>query len=153
VERTSKQAYSESIGGREHITVLVTVSASGFALPPFVIFEKAFPSGPYAKIGPDDALYANAPNGYMDTQLFTKWVSKLFIPSTAHIQKPLLLILDGHGSHVDIDMIDLLVENDIHLFCLPPHTTNILQPLDVAIFRPLKVGSAYDKTFKLKTLN
>lgn len=35
-------------------------------------------------------------------------------------------------------MIDFLAENQIHLFCLPPHTTNILQPLDAAILRPLK---------------
>ena len=35
-------------------------------------------------------------------------------------------------------MIDLLVENDVHLFCLPPHTTNILQLCDVAIFCLLK---------------
>ena len=39
---------------------------------------------------------------------------------------------------MNIDMIDLLVENDIHLYCLPPHTTNKFQPCDVAIFRPLK---------------
>ena len=35
-------------------------------------------------------------------------------------------------------MIDLLVENDVHLYCLPPHTINILQLCDVAIFRLLK---------------
>jgi len=37
-------------------------------------------------------------------------------------------------------MIDLLVNNDIDLYCLPPHTTNILQPLDVSVFRPLKTA-------------
>ena len=47
-------------------------------------------------------------------------------------------MLDGHGSHLDIDMIDMLVANNIHLFCLPPHTANILQPLDVAIIRSPK---------------
>jgi len=43
-----------------------------------------------------------------------------------------------HGSHIHPDVIDLLVENKIILYCLPPRTTNILQPLDVAIFKPLK---------------
>lgn len=77
-------------------------------------------------------------HGYMDTELFKLWVTKQVIPETGHVQKPILLILDGHGSHMDIDMIDILVENDIHLYRLPPHTTNILQPLDLAVFRPLK---------------
>ena len=39
---------------------------------------------------------------------------------------------------MNIDMINLLAENDVHLYCLPPHTTNILQPCDVAIFCLLK---------------
>ena len=138
VERNCKQAYSESEGGREHITAHIAVSASGYALPPFFIFEKSYSSGPYARNGPDNALYAVSPNGYMDIELFGSWIDKSFIPCTRHIQKSILLILDGHGSHMDIDMIDKLVAHDIHLYCLPPHTTNILQPLDVAIFKPLK---------------
>lgn len=85
-------------------------------------------------MGRDNALHRISPNGYMAAEFFMKWVDKLFIPQTAHIPKPILLILDGHGPHVDIDMVDLLVKNDVHLFCLPPRTTNILQPLDVAIF-------------------
>ena len=89
----------------------------------------------------------------MDGELFRKWIDKLFIPCTIHLQRPILLILDGHGSHLDAEMIDLLVENDIHLYCLPPHTTNILKPLDVGIFRPLKTYfSRITDMVKLATL-
>ena len=35
-------------------------------------------------------------------------------------------------------MIDVCRENDITLFCLPPHTMHALQPLDVAVFKSFK---------------
>ena len=72
VERNTKQAYSEIKGNRDHITAHVALSASGFILPPFLIFEQSFPSGPYARSGPDNALYAVSPNRYMDAELFMK---------------------------------------------------------------------------------
>ena len=31
--------------------------------------------------------------------------------------------------------LDIIDENNIILFCLPPHTTHALQPLDVAVFK------------------
>ena len=37
-----------------------------------------------------------------------------------------------------LDVIDLARENDVILFCLPPHTTHALQPLDVSVFKSLK---------------
>ena len=39
---------------------------------------------------------------------------------------------------INIDVIDLCRDNGISLFCLPPHTTHALQPLDVAVFKSLK---------------
>ena len=50
---------------------------------------------------------------------------------------PILLIYDGHGSHTTLDWITLARANNIILYCLPPHTTHWLQPLDVGCFGPL----------------
>jgi hypothetical protein len=46
-----------------------------------------------------------------------------------------LLLLDGHSSHYEPQSIELAKENDVIIFCLPPHTT---QPLDTTVFGPLK---------------
>ena len=48
------------------------------------------------------------------------------------------LILVGHGSHLDIKTTHLCRANNIHLYCLPPHTNHIFQPLDMVIFNPVK---------------
>ena len=49
-----------------------------------------------------------------------------------------MLFVKGHASHINLDIIDLARENDVILFCLPPHTTHALQPLDVSVFKSLK---------------
>ena len=53
-------------------------------------------------------------------------------------ERPLILFVDGHKSHVTLEVIDLAREKNVILFCLPPHTTHALQPLDVAVFKSLK---------------
>ena len=35
-------------------------------------------------------------------------------------------------------MAKIAFENNIHILCLPPHTSHAMQPLDVACFRPAK---------------
>ena len=49
-----------------------------------------------------------------------------------------LLILDGHGSHTTDDFMWNGFNNNIHLVFLPPHTSHVLQPLDLSVFSPLK---------------
>lgn len=48
-----------------------------------------------------------------------------------------MLLLDGHASHISTRTIQYCVDQKIILLCLPPHTTHILQPLDVGIFAAL----------------
>ena len=49
-----------------------------------------------------------------------------------------LLLLDGHGSHQTMEFLAICDKHRIIPFFFPPHTTNYLQPLDVACFSPYK---------------
>jgi len=59
-----------------------------------------------------------------------------------------LLILDGHGSHLTPEFDQICSDNDIIPICMPAHSSNYLQPLDVSVFAPLK--KAYGKLVKKK---
>ena len=52
--------------------------------------------------------------------------------------RPVLLVLDGHGSHFTIDVIEYARANEIHMPCLPSHMSHVLQPLDVGVFKSFK---------------
>lgn len=47
-------------------------------------------------------------------------------------------MIDGHDSHVNIEFVAYCDGNNITLLCLPPHTTHLLQPPDLGLFRPLQ---------------
>jgi hypothetical protein len=71
-------------------------------------------------------------------QLPLQQVVQDIIYTTNTSGKLCLLIYDGHSLHITSDMVETVAANNIHLFCLPPHTTHRLQPLDVGIFRPVQ---------------
>lgn len=80
-------------------------------------------------------------NGWTDDFLCEQWFRDIFIPHTKARNTsgaPILLIYDGHGSHLTDGMVQLAEENNVELFQLPPHTTHRMQPLDVGIFGPLQ---------------
>ncbi|XP_019628182.1 PREDICTED: uncharacterized protein LOC109472769 [Branchiostoma belcheri] len=137
VPRGSKRSPSRRAGGRDHISVLVCVSAAGQTIPPMVIYNKSFPGGQYTAGGPAGALYSFSESGYIDDDLFEQWFIKSFLQH-CHKERPVVLILDQHYSHFSLKVLEAAVSNDIILLGLPPHTTHFLQPLDVGIFAPLK---------------
>ena len=49
-----------------------------------------------------------------------------------------LLIIDGHESHNSLDFQKYCKDNSIVTICMPPHSSHLLQPLDVGCFAPLK---------------
>ena len=88
--------------------------------------------------GPKGALYGTSENGWMDTNLFASWFKQGFIKWTAGSPRSLLLIYDGHMSHISLEVVDVAIKNQVHLLCLSPHCSHLLQPLDVGVFKPLK---------------
>ena len=52
--------------------------------------------------------------------------------------RPLLLLLDGHSTHYQPDVVHFAKDHEIIMLCLPPHTKHEVQPLDYSVFKPLK---------------
>ena len=128
-------------GNREWVTVIECINASGWALPPCVIFKgKVFVESWFDSGLPDDWRFEVSPNGWTSDEIGLRWLGKLFIPTTSSRTKGgyRLLILDGHGSHLTPRFDEICEENKIIPICMPPHSSHLLQPLDIGCFAVLK---------------
>ena len=126
---------------RETVTIVEAISGDGYVLPPMVIVsgiihqERWFTTTGIE----DDSLIAVSDTGYSNDILSLEWL-KHFDRFTAkrRMGKWQLLLLDGYGSHCTREFLDFCDDHHIVPFCLPPHTTHLLQPLDVVCFQPYK---------------
>ena len=50
-----------------------------------------------------------------------------------------MLILDSHGSHVDVDFLYTCWTSKVAIVFLLPHSSHVLQPLDLSLFAVLKI--------------
>ena len=127
--------------GKNH-TVIACGSASGFVLPPMIIFPRVRVSEALKANAPPGSYLAAQKKGWVTKELYLKWFR--FFTEQIPPTRPVLLIQDGHSSHISLELIELAKQNDIHLLCLPSHTTHVLQPLDVGVFSSFKshVGTA-----------
>ena len=79
-------------------------------------------------------------SGYIDEEKALGWLEHFHERTIRHtINSPYrMLLLDGHASHTRPAFISRCYELKIIPFCLPPHSTHLLQPLDVCVFGPYK---------------
>ena len=126
--------------GREYITVLGCGSASGERLPPYVLYKGKNLWTTWTLGGPAGTYFNVSESGWMERPHFLEWFKKLFLPATSSILEtgPVILFMDGHASHINLELIRLARDCGVILFCLPSHTTHALQPLDVGVYGPLK---------------
>ena len=61
----------------------------------------------------------------MDTELFRGWLTDHFLEHAVDV-RPLLVLLDGHSSHYQPDLIRFARDHDIILFCLPQITVGVM---------------------------
>ena len=135
--RGQKHPYQIASGDKAHITALVCASAAGYAIPPMVIFDRKY-LNPQLTIGEvPGTFYGLSENGWMDAHLFNEWFHNHFL-RYAPACRPLLLLLDGHSSHFQPAVVEMAAAEEVIIFCLPPHTTHVTQPLDNGAFSALK---------------
>jgi hypothetical protein len=74
------------------------------------------------------------------------------ILSSIGTECPVLIIYDGHSTHIDQSIIETAIKENIKILKLPPHSSHLLQPLDLSVFKSFK-GTWDDKLIKRQRQN
>ena len=119
-------------------TVLVCGSASGVYLPPLIVYRSQHLYGSSCENGPDDIRYSATPSGWMSGKIFENWFRTTCVSFVTELKKYVILLFDGHGSHLTFEIIRFAVDNYLIIINIHPSTGYTLQPLDVGVFKPLE---------------
>jgi hypothetical protein len=128
-------------GNREWATVIQGVNALGWAIPPFIILAAQYHlANWYTECNlPADWRIATTDNGWTTNAVGLDWIKHFDFHTAPRTKgKYRLLILDGHESHHSTEFELYCQQNNIITLCMPPHSSHLLQPLDVGCFGPLK---------------
>ena len=137
-----KPSYQVTSGEKgETVTVLAGMNAVGQFTPLLMLFKgKRMKPFRWAVGSPPDTIIRMSDNGWKTSETFIEW-GHAFVRSLPQDGLPHLLLLDGHGSHVyNVAFLDLMASSNVQVMCFPSHTTHVLQPADVSLFKSLKAN-------------
>ncbi len=132
--QTSGTRYSAHPEHQEWVSVLECIGADRDTIPPLMIFKgSSINTRNIVDEVPDGWKVSSSPKEW-------KWFQDCFKPATREqaAGEPQVLICDKHGSHMTGKFVDICLKNNIRLLVMPPHALDLLQPLDLACFGPLK---------------
>lgn len=121
-------------------SLMLAGTASGFVLPVYIVYKSEHLWSTWTEGGPSQARYNRTKSGWFDTICFQDWFKTIALPYCKKLD-PLskkVLIGDNLSSHFSNEIIFECQQNNISFVCLPPNSTHLCQPLDVAYFAPMK---------------
>jgi hypothetical protein len=124
---------------RESMTAVESVNAIGDVIAPMLVIQGSQFLARYFTDLPDRYCIAMNDTGYTNDEICLDWV-KHWEKESRTIQKGVwrLLLFDGFDSHLTKEFLDVLESNKVIPYRLIPHSTHLLQPLDVGCFQPYK---------------
>ena len=148
VTRSDRRGKGKSVqpGNREWATAIECVNSEGWCLPPFLIVQGVYYLANWFSETnlPDNWVIKTTSNGWTNNETGLEWI-RHFDEHTRLRTKGLyrMLVIDGHESHMSAEFDTFCKDHKIITISLPPHSSHLLQPLDVGCFNPLK--TAYGK--------
>jgi hypothetical protein len=131
------------------LTMLTAISAFGDSLPPmFITKNKTFEEAKLAAeqlYHPHDYVIREASKTFITEVLFIDWLETQFIPrnenlrATSNYSGPLIVLVDGHASHVTPRVVAFAGSRHIIIIKLVAHSSHISQPLDLCVFGVFKM--------------
>lgn len=125
---------------KECLTTLLMANAAGDVCPAMVVVDLKRVPKKFTESVPKSWAVGRSDNGWMTGETFFEYFANIFYPWLLEnkVIFPVVVFLDGHASHLTMALSDFCKQKCIELVALFPNSTQILQPMDVAVFHPLK---------------
>ena len=122
----SRSMHSIEPDQREHLLVLSCINAVGGSILNFYILKGTCFLEDYIARCEEGAVMDMQPNAWMTRWLFKSWISH-FIECLKkgpglNLENKHLLILDGHNSHVTLEVVKTTMEVGLDIITLLSHT-------------------------------
>lgn len=123
---------------KDRVSVMATISSNFDKLPMFIIAKANDEDEAEEQLGPlinnNESTFSK--KSYMTTECFINYLQ--FLRKQYPDNRTIHLIIDRYSSHTSKESISKAESLNIKLYFIPAHFTDLLQPLDIAIFAPLK---------------
>jgi Tc5 transposase DNA-binding domain/DDE superfamily endonuclease len=127
----NQKQYLQDPDNRDYLTLIESISAAGISHAPMVILKSATIIERWvADSLPGNYILANSESGYTNDKLNLQWLY--------HFERTTRNSTHGGWRHFQPSFVLYAEEHNIILYSLPPHTSHLLQPLDVVCFQPYK---------------
>ena len=83
------------------------------------------------------------PDGWSSQEVFLEWVETILVKETQPLSNPqkcILLLVDGSKTHLTLHGLQKMKSWGVEVVVFHPHLTDVIQPLDKAVFRALKAS-------------
>ncbi|XP_065675688.1 uncharacterized protein LOC136091901 [Hydra vulgaris] len=114
--------------------MITAINATGKSIPPLLVFPRAKFKGYMLNNCPPESAGAANMSGWSNEVIFVQFLEHFISNVRPLIEKPVLLLMDNHESHVKIPVIELAKKLGIVLMTFHPYTTHKMQPLDHGVF-------------------
>jgi hypothetical protein len=144
-----KAIYLADPDNRESITVLECISGGGESIDPFILMKgEVLMEKHFINRLSDNVIVGATLTGFTNDVRTYQWLQHFDRLTKERAEgRYRALVMDGHGSHVSDHFKHYCWRNKIVPFLLLPHSTHLLQPLDVGVFSAMKAyhqNSLYD---------
>jgi len=123
-------------GSRTLTTLIGCGNALKHCVPPFFVFPGVRMRSELLEGKSFGANGTCTETGWSNSEVFKTYLEDhllKYLPEKS-LSSPVIVLYDGHNSHINLDITDWAKSQNIILFILPAHTSHVLQPLVVGCF-------------------
>lgn len=138
VRKGKKHSHRVIDTSKTSTSVMFAVAGDGTLLPPYIVYKSKHMYQGWTEGGFPNARYNRTLSGWFDAETFENWFMYIALPYFKTLEGNKIMLGDNLCSHLTVSVVEACQNNNIRFVLLPPNSTDLLQPLDVAYFRPLK---------------